>query len=224
MAEPSPEPPTETAAKPPVRESRWEGTPEEGTLQEQLTAMGEEIQGRGEASGDVEADLLASGTVHERPAFQPPSGSSTVIQANPQAPGQLPAMPNLKGMTPSRLRSIQQTFNALMEHVMRARERFNEEGFTPNQTGMIMRAPTETARNVIRAREYGNRIDAMVKESISGDRRLDGLGVSERYQRGPDFFDPLNDVWYDITTLRSWAQHVRDYGFSGWGVHAPSGR
>ena len=77
-----------------------------------------------------------------------------------------------------------------------------------------------------RATYYGDRIDEFVKESAALDLRLNPLGMSERFQPGPDFFDALNDLYFDITTELSWPAHVRKYGLGGKlrGVHIPSGR
>jgi hypothetical protein len=185
--------------------SAWERHGAGQSLSEQIQAELEEFHDRAQASGDVEADLLGSG-LNERPEFQRPTGSSKIVNAD---------SPGAKADT---------TFDALMEHVTQAQKRFYAEGFTEAQTAAIEKAPTEAARSNARARFYGERMDTMVKESIAGDRRLDHLGVSEIKQPGPDFFDPANDTWYDITTASSWDAHVKKYGSGGRGVFVPSGR
>jgi hypothetical protein len=178
--------------------------PEAPTLGEEILAEQQEFQDRAQASGGLDADMLE--TLSERPAFESPSGPAEIV--TPESP----------------VAAADATFQALMEHVARAQERFNAEGFTEAQTRAIEAAPTEADRNSARARFYGERIDTFVKESIGGDLRLNRLGVSEIKQPGPDFFDPTIDVWYDITTARSWDEHVAKYGSSGQGVFVPSGR
>jgi hypothetical protein len=177
------------------------------TKGEEIEREFEEFQERAEASGGLKEDLLMSG-LSERPEFHRPSTSSEVV--TPESP----------------TARADATFEALMEHVSGAQERFNAEGFTEAQTAAIERASTQADKNGARARFYGERVDSFVKESIHGDRRLDHLGVSEIKQPGPDFFDPTMDVWYDITTARSWSAHVAKYGLKGKlrGIHVPSGR
>ena len=118
------------------------------------------------------------------------------------------------------------TLERLVDHVRQAQATFDSEGFTEAQQRAI-EAADPARRDGMRAMYYGDRIDGLVKQSILGDRGLDHLGVSERMQPGPDFFDPTTDRWYDITTARSWDAHVASYGggnASGAGTHVPSGR
>jgi hypothetical protein len=184
------------------RRSRPAGSaePEPASLAEQIAEQQTEFQEHAEAAGDVEADLLESG-LSERPQFEPAGPAADVVST--QTPGALndPA------------------FQALLEHVENAKLTFAEEGFTPAQTEAIERAATPAERDRLRAMYYGDRIDGLVKASVNNDARLNHLGISERFQPGPDFFDPATDTWYDLTTARSWPDHVASYG-----DYVPQGR
>jgi hypothetical protein len=165
-----------------------------------------------EPSATGAEDPLQEGNLPERPEFHPYSGNGDVVTVGDSVTGPQAGDP---------------TLDALVEHVQQAQAKFNEEGFTEAQQAAIEAADTPAARDRLRAMYYGDRIDGFVKNSIAGDMRLDHLGVSERMQPGPDFFDPTTDRWYDITTARSWPAHVAKYGGgagSGAGTHIPSGR
>lgn len=171
----------------------------------EIRAEFDDFQNRAEARGDLADDMLELG-LSERPEFQIPSATSEIVTPN------------------SPVTEADSTMQALMEHVGQAQERFKNEGFTENQTQAIEGKSALADKDALRAMYYGERIDSFVKESIQGDRRLDHLGVSENFQPGPDFFDPTIDVWYDITTEKSWPDHERTYNRSGTGIHLPSGR
>jgi hypothetical protein len=187
----------------PEREPANDVEPE--TLADQVRAEFEGYQEQAEGGGDVRSDYEANAD-NVRPQFEPPSASSkTVTGDSPQA-------------------QSDPIYQALMDHVTAAQEKFNEEGFTQAETDAIERAPTQAAKDSARARFYGERIDTFVKQSMQDDPRLHGIGVSEIRQPGPDFFDPSTDTWYDITTAKSWPRHVQKYGYGGQGVLLPSGR
>lgn len=185
---------------------RWGGAK---SLAEQIAQEQAEIADRAAATGERQADQIEAGRLSVRPEFKPPGPSSKILASETPGAAKDP------------------TYNALMEHVQKAQEKFAEEGFTENQTRAIERQSTQEQRDSLRAMYYGDRIDSAVKSSIVNDLRLNNLGVSEIKQPGPDFYNALNDTWYDITTARDWARHVKKYGAvgrSGRGVHVPSGR
>jgi hypothetical protein len=164
---------------------------------------------RPESGASQAEDPLQEGSLPERPAFQPPGPGADIVMIGDSVTGPEAGDPTLA---------------RLVEHVRAAEQRFNAVGFTERQTAAIENAPTEGARNGLRAMYYGERIDAFVKETALGDPALDHLGVSEPRQLGPDFFDPATDRWYDLTTVAEWADHVARYGTSGTGTHVPTGR
>jgi len=57
----------------------------------------------------------------------------------------------------------------------------------------------------------GERVDTYAKESVARDPSLSHLIIPRRGQPGPDFSDPANNTWYDITTARDWPSHVQRY-------------
>jgi hypothetical protein len=61
------------------------------------------------------------------------------------------------------------------------------------------------------AAHRGERIDSFAKETIGKDENLQHLVITPRFGFGPDIYDPINKVWYDITTPGQWASHVRKY-------------
>jgi hypothetical protein len=61
------------------------------------------------------------------------------------------------------------------------------------------------------AAHRGERIDTFAKETIAQDASLRHLVITPRFQFGPDVYDPINNVWYDITTVGQWPRHVSKY-------------
>jgi hypothetical protein len=62
----------------------------------------------------------------------------------------------------------------------------------------------------------GERIDTFAKEAVAKDASLRHLKITQRFEFGPDFYDPINNRWYDITTIGQWNSHEGRYtlGFS----------
>ena len=59
----------------------------------------------------------------------------------------------------------------------------------------------------------GNRIDVMARRLIEKDANLSHL--QSNYTRGPDFVNPKNGQWWDMTTPNAWNEHVKRYGKRG---------
>jgi hypothetical protein len=57
----------------------------------------------------------------------------------------------------------------------------------------------------------GERIDTFVKEAVAKDPSLGHLKITPRFKFGPDFYDPINNEWYDVTTIGEWNSHVGRY-------------
>jgi hypothetical protein len=57
----------------------------------------------------------------------------------------------------------------------------------------------------------GERIDTFFKQAVLGDPNLRHLRVTPRFKFGPDVFDPVRNVWYDVTTPAQWQGHLLKY-------------
>jgi hypothetical protein len=93
----------------------------------------------------------------------------------------------------------------LQMHVDNAHARLEREGLTEGQEDSLKLHPG------FEAAHRGERIDTFAKETIAKDESLGHLIITPRFQFGPDFYDPINKVWYDITTRRQWPSHVKQY-------------
>jgi large repetitive protein len=92
-------------------------------------------------------------------------------------------------------------------------ERFGQQGFTKAQQAALLTNPG------LEAAFTGERIDTFFKESVQADLNLKQLLVTSRFQFGPDIYDSVNNVWYDVTTPDEWLAHLTKYtqGF-GFGI------
>jgi hypothetical protein len=129
-----------------------------------------------------------------RPAATP--AETLGIELPPDAPGATAAEP---ARAPSDLERLQ-------AHLYNALARLERDGLTPNQSESL------DANPYLEGAHKGERIDKFSKESIADDRTLRHLVITPRFQFGPDFIDPINNSWYDITTLRQWPRHEKKYG------------
>jgi hypothetical protein len=84
-------------------------------------------------------------------------------------------------------------------------DRFASEGFTEEQAAKLEESPSMAAT------WRGDRIDSFFKEAVRNDPRLDHLSITERFKFGPDVFDSVTSVWWDVTTTGEWAAHVGKY-------------
>lgn len=83
--------------------------------------------------------------------------------------------------------------------------------FSPAQSKAIAKYPR------LEAAFKGDRIDAILKRMVESDRLLNyyNLKVTPRGVRGPDFFFKDKGVWWDLTTEKAWAAHLKytkDFG------------
>jgi len=90
-------------------------------------------------------------------------------------------------------------------HLGEAHARLQRDGLTKNQKRSLNDHPG------LEAAHRGERIDTFAKKSIADDESLRHLIITPRFQFGPDFYDPINKVWYDITKIGQWAGHERKY-------------
>jgi hypothetical protein len=97
----------------------------------------------------------------------------------------------------------------LRQHVQAARERFEVEGYTPNQEIEIRTDPRAAARH------RGSRIDGFAKDSVMNDPDLAAVITAPDRVPEPDFIDSslrtAGDDWFDATTVGSWREHLRRY-------------
>jgi hypothetical protein len=103
----------------------------------------------------------------------------------------------------------------LAQHLEGAKADFASRGFTNNQLTRIGTNPE------LEAAFRGERIDTFFKQRVLNGTWLDsqGIQVTPRFKFGPGVYDPVNKVWYDVTTPGQWPLHVDKYtpGF-GQGV------
>jgi hypothetical protein len=102
------------------------------------------------------------------------------------------------------------TTTRLQTYVTRAANEVDALGdaaFTPKQFQAIERNPN------LRPMFRGNRIDVMARRLIEKDANLSHL--QSNYTRGPDFVNPKNGQWWDMTTPNAWNEHVKRYGKRG---------
>jgi RHS repeat-associated protein len=100
--------------------------------------------------------------------------------------------------------------DALLTHLVRAVDQLKQQGLTRAQRTALTRRPH------MEPLFRGERIDHFVRESVRRDPALRHLRQTPRGQRGPDFIDPRNGRWYDITTPGAWRRHVDRYA-PNWG-------
>jgi hypothetical protein len=101
--------------------------------------------------------------------------------------------------------SIPSTVERLLVHVDNARIRLNQDGLTPNQLKSLEFKPG------LEAAHKGERIDTFAKETVAKDEYLAHLKITPRFRYGPDFYDAVNNVWYDTTTIKQWPRHQKKY-------------
>jgi hypothetical protein len=106
--------------------------------------------------------------------------------------------------------STPSTLERLLVHVDNARVRVDQNGLTKNQLESIKLNPR------LEAPHKGERIDTFAKETVAEDEYLAHLKITPRFQYGPDFYDPINNVWYDITTLKQWLRHEKSVRRFTW--------
>lgn len=89
----------------------------------------------------------------------------------------------------------------LRMHVDQAIERFEVEGLTPRQAADTPRYATHR----------GSRIDQFAKDSILQDPDLADVITAPDFVSEPDILDSILPDWFDITTRRSWLNHLERY-------------
>jgi hypothetical protein len=93
----------------------------------------------------------------------------------------------------------------LQMHVDNAYTQLERNGLTDAQKNSLNYRPG------LEAAHRGERIDTFAKETIAKDESLRHLVITPRFQFGPDLYDPINNVWYDITTVGQWPRHRSKY-------------
>jgi hypothetical protein len=101
--------------------------------------------------------------------------------------------------------STPSTLERLQAHVNNAYALLEQEGLTAAQKKSLEYYP------YLEAAHRGERIDTFAKRSIAEDKYLTHLKITPRFQFGPDIYDPINNLWYDITTLQQWPLHEVKY-------------
>jgi RHS repeat-associated protein len=102
------------------------------------------------------------------------------------------------------------TTQRLQKHVNKAVkivDNLGDEALTVRQYRAVQRNPN------LRPMYRGNRIDVMTRNFVKNDAKLRHL--KSNYTNGPDFVNPANNNWWDITTKAQWQKHVDKYGPGG---------
>jgi hypothetical protein len=129
------------------------------------------------------------------------SGTGAALQATGTA-----AQPTLNAATiATEPVSAPSTLERLLMHVDDARARLRRDGLTQKQRDSLYDNPQ------LEAAHRGERIDTFAKETVAKDQSLQHLVITPRFQIGPDFYDPVNNVWYDTTTVTQWPRHLSKY-------------
>ncbi len=82
----------------------------------------------------------------------------------------------------------------LQAHVDAASALLERKGLTDGQLRALRKKPGFAAAY------KGDRIDTFAKKTIAGDGSLKHLKTTPRFRFGPDIYDPMNRLWWDITT------------------------
>jgi hypothetical protein len=120
--------------------------------------------------------------------WEPPAG------ATPRPPDNAPAAVRTEWLR-----------ERLQQHVDAARAKYEEAGLTPRQEAVAGQDP----RAVPRFR--GSQIDGYSKSSVLQDPELAHVIATPDRFWGPDFIDASLPSWFDITTRRAWAAHLKKY-------------
>jgi hypothetical protein len=93
----------------------------------------------------------------------------------------------------------------LRQHLDAALGLFAENGLTPRQQKRLETNPE------LKAAFRGERIHTHFADCVGRDKSLRHLRLIPRFVYGPDVFDPVKGVWYDVTTPKDWPTHVNKY-------------
>ena len=212
---------THPAGREPVVETRRPGASRSPEPQPAAAGRGAASGPRRSSSEDIAAvhDELTEGTGRgQRSPSDPeelnaPPERRTVdegdIAGEPREPYRPPGAtpPPPPGVPPGVRRAW--LHERLRQHVQAARERFEVEGYTPNQEIEIRTDPSAAARH------RGSRIDGFAKDSVMNDPDLAAVITAPDRVPEPDFIDSslrtAGDDWFDATTVGSWREHLRRY-------------
>jgi hypothetical protein len=147
-----------------------------------------------------------------QPSPGAPSPSSTGQAAiGPRLPGTLAGTAPAVAPAPQ---SASTTRDGLLRHVADAQARLKQVGLTFAQKASLKYNPW------LEPMHRGERIDTFAKESVAKDPSLRHLKITQRFEFGPDFYDPINNRWYDVTTIGQWDSHEGRYTL-GFGQGIP---
>ncbi len=139
------------------------------------------------------------------PRADPIGKQPELVEPRAGTPDVAPPAPIGEGGRPTPSAPAPTTPERLQMHLDEAHARLQRDGLTKNQKRSLNDHPG------LEAAHRGERIDTFAKKSIADDESLRHLIITPRFQFGPDFYDPINKVWYDITKIGQWAGHERKY-------------
>jgi hypothetical protein len=150
------------------------------------------------------------------PPSQPPPGASAPPSAGQAGIG--PRLPGARaGTVPASTpapQSASTTRDGLLRHLDEALMLLDRNGLTVAQKASLKNNPW------LESMHRGERIDTFVKELVANDKSLRHLTITPRFKFGPDFHDPVNNRWYDVTTIGQWKSHEGRYTL-GFGQGIP---
>ena len=204
-----------------IQKAAAEGTLAGAALDAEVRSVSARLQGL--ARGDRALKSLLTMELEQLDRLAAEWGDSAMSSAQPRvgdvadtgltAPARTPFRP--PGATPppppsATLKARREWLRErLQQHVDAARERFEVEGYTPNQEVDIRTNPSAAARH------RGSRIDGFAKSSVMEDPDLATVICAPDYVPEPDFIGASlrargND-WFDATTVPSWQAHLDKY-------------
>jgi hypothetical protein len=151
------------------------------------------------------------------PTSPPPSASPPPLLgqgATSQRPSGTPTGPAPSQSVAPSAQSPADTLDGLRRHVVEAQARLDQVGLTAAQKASLKYNPW------LEPMHRGERIDTFAKETVAKDKSLGHLQITPRFKFGPDFYDPINKVWYDITKIGQWKGHEGRYTL-GFGQGIP---
>ena len=122
---------------------------------------------------------------------------------------------DLLGPSPAKSKAIPEAAKAieklpdvetlLKKHLADAIDKLAKNGLTRRQSARVATNPE------LESAFRGERIDTFFKVFVGADTRLNHLNLTPRFKFGPDIYDPVKKIWYDVTREGQWQDHLNRY-------------
>jgi hypothetical protein len=167
-------------------------------MQDRLT---KQIHPHAEALSPSDPDVLNVPDPAQTSALAEPHASPTSPREVWEPPKGAPKKPPLNAPKDVRRKWLR---DRLQMHVDAAISRYEAQGLTAGQEAAVSKGGQA-------AMFRGSRIDQFAKDSIMQDPELAEIITSSDFFAEPDVFDSVLPEWFDVTTRRQWAAHLRKY-------------